>query len=58
MLLKHLIQTYLRLVWINFLLIRTIYLWKADLSGTGSRSEVLCNYDDVATLSEKFYSKL
>ena len=23
------------------------YLWKADLSGTGSRSEVLCNYDDV-----------
>ena len=24
------------------------YLWKADLYGTGSRSEVLCNYDDVA----------
>ena len=22
------------------------YLWKAKLSGTGSRSEVLCNYDD------------
>ena len=22
------------------------YLWKANLSGTGSRSEVLCNYDD------------
>jgi len=24
------------------------YLWKANLSGTGSRSEVLCKYDDVA----------
>ena len=24
------------------------YLWKANLSGTGSRSEVLCNYDDEA----------
>jgi len=24
------------------------YLWKANLSGTGNRSEVLCNYDDVA----------
>ena len=24
------------------------YLGKANLSGTGSRSEVLCNYDDVA----------
>jgi len=22
------------------------YLWKANLSGTGSRSEVLCNYND------------
>ena len=22
------------------------YLWKANLSGTGNRSEVLCNYDD------------
>ena len=25
------------------------YLWKADLSGTGSRSGVLCNYNDEAT---------
>jgi len=24
------------------------YLWKANLYGSGSRSEVLCNYDDVA----------
>ena len=24
------------------------YVWKANVSGTGSRSEVLCNYDDKA----------
>ena len=23
------------------------YLWKADLPGTGSRSGVLCNYDEA-----------
>ena len=25
------------------------YLWKADLSGTGSRSGLLCKYDDEVT---------
>jgi len=24
------------------------HLWKANLTGTGSRSEILCNYDDEA----------
>jgi len=32
----------------RFLILISFILWKANL-GTGTRSELLCNYDDVAS---------
>ena len=37
----------IRLAWYRHMPASSKYLWKANLPGTGSRSEVLCNYDDV-----------